>query len=68
MKGAPEYLASHVIKPSGGIYLEPVNAPDGSWWVCDRPTFQQRLVEETPRMQGSRFGRSGRIHDKGLWD
>jgi hypothetical protein len=47
----------HVVKPSGGIYLEPVNPPEDSWWLCDRETFQQRLSAETPRMTRSRFGR-----------
>jgi hypothetical protein len=68
VKGRPEYRASHVVKPSGGIYLEPVNPPEESWWVCDRETFQHRLSAETPRMTRSRFGRNVRLHDKGLWD
>jgi hypothetical protein len=57
-----------VVKPSGGIYLEQVNPPEDSWWLCDRETFQPRLSAETPRMTSSRFGRSGRIYDKGLWE
>jgi hypothetical protein len=67
--GRPESRASHVVKPSGGIYLEPVNPPEESWWTqADRVTFQRRLVEETPRMTSSRFGRLIRISDKGLWE
>jgi hypothetical protein len=54
-----------------GVFDTNAAPPATSWWAdpnlqSDREAFQKRLVDEELRMLGGKFGKAGKMYDKGL--